>query len=285
MSLPKPTLVATSLKSGGAARAAARWVECLETTEKIVGDNLHSRKSIKIVIYRKIERIFFFFWDAGQLGAPSTSLVGYGDKECLKARNSQVLFFIHWVQGGFLSIKTLRRISRSSVFYAHDEWLISGLGHYHASKLNVFFKTVDWCLRKYKKKILQNARLVLAPSLWLTHKIRSITEGKIRVEQLENPVDPSFFSDYDQDEIRIKVGLSPEKKYVLIISDSNSTDLRKGADLAADALNLLQKFYPEFEILLCGKTNRNIFANFSVIDLVAGFEYRIASYEAKDAYT
>ncbi|NLD46386.1 MAG: glycosyl transferase family 1, partial [Clostridiaceae bacterium] len=67
-----------------------------------------------------------------EYGLYTYSLLGFDVSKIEEIRKSDVIY-LHWVQGGFLSLSSIRKIlelNKPVVFFMHDMWSITGGCHY-----------------------------------------------------------------------------------------------------------------------------------------------------------
>ena len=185
---------------------------------------------------------------------------------------------LHWINGGFLSLNTLKKLGKLGkpiVWTLHDMWAFTGGCHYsldcrkfesecnycpslkHAGKHDTANKIFS------EKKFFENLNVTIVTcSKWLKQEAeRSILLGKKRILNIPNPVDTEFYKPLDMTLSRKKLGLSENKIY-LLFGAMNLIDERKGFKYLLKSLNKLASDSPEtkdtIEILVFGKANAEI---------------------------
>ncbi len=152
------------------------------------------------------------------------------------------IIHLHWINQGFLSLDTIRKITESGkriVWTMHDEWPLESVWHYTKGVMpgapfdkRVFVKKQDILARK-------NITFV-ACSEWLARIARQKTLGKGQdIVSIPNPIDTKLFHPAtDRIKEREAFGLPKDKKIVLFVSQ-NVNDERKGIRYLDKAHQLL----------------------------------------------
>jgi glycosyltransferase involved in cell wall biosynthesis len=241
--------------NGGAARAANRWRRCLgdELAGTLTSQNVHKR--LMSTLLSRLEVIFFYKWDRGAYGNPSLNLFGHLKYKQIADFFPNESFFVHWVQGNFISLRTLSKISSRSIFYAHDEWLLTGIGHYSGDKSSnpTWQRFLGLLIQRYKSDhILRTARHIVTPSAWLKQKFveAGIDEGRISV--IPNPIIFDSSVSFSLIESRKSLGIEKHEKVILVLSDSPASSFRKGFDLFIEAIERISETDTAFTILTAG---------------------------------
>lgn len=191
----------------------------------------------------------------------------------LLIKNSD-LINLHWINGGFLSLKSLEKLAELNkpiVWTLHDMWGFTGGCHYASdcSKFktqcsncpSLIFKSENDLSNKIfekKKKILDKLNLsVVTCSNWLANEVSvSGLLSKNQTVVIPNPLDVNLYIPFDKTEARNKLNL-PVNKKLLLIGAMNLKDERKGFKYLIDALDQILKdnFIPknDLEIVVFGK--------------------------------
>ena len=254
LTLTKPSilLLSRSLSEGGAARAAGRWVSALDC--RFVIQNPKGIKYGVSKFTKFIERKIFSNWNSGLYGPTSMSVFSTVQKREI-TKSAERYFFIHWVQSNFMSVYLLSKIAQRAIFFAHDEWLMTGLGHYLADVNSGIKSKLIWYLQQFKRKqILGKCLAVVAPSNWLEEKFRAL-DLNIRTAVIPNPVPDLFLKQQNYIELREKYEISADAKIVLLISDSNIQDQRKGVLGAIEMIRNLQTEVEDLIVFFVGRSN------------------------------
>jgi glycosyltransferase involved in cell wall biosynthesis len=249
-------LYSRSIEEGGAARAAARWVDALNC--HFVVENPNSIKFCFSKIAKIVEQKIFTNWNSGLYGPTSLSIFSSISKKDVK-ESQETFFFIHWAQSNFMSIFLLSNVSKQTIFYVHDEWLLTGLGHYLAVDSDLPNSKLINYLQNYKRRqILENCIAVIAPSKWLESKFREL-DLNLRTKVIPNPVPDLFLQPQNFIGLREKYGFSLKTKIVLLVSDSNIQDPRKGILGALEIIRILQTDLEDLTVFFVGRSNAAYF--------------------------
>jgi glycosyltransferase involved in cell wall biosynthesis len=245
-------LFSRSLVGGGAARAAGRWVDALDCQFVIENQKTIKFKVSKLAKF--VERKIISNFDLGAYGPTSLSLFSSLQKKDI-VKSQARYYFIHWVQSNFMSIFLLSSIAKRSIFYAHDEWLLTNMGHYQAYyNATTKSKVFDY-LQDYKcKQVLGKCMAVVTPSIWLEAKFQKL-DLNLRTAVIPNPMPDLFLEPINFIELRRNYGISLDAKIVLLISDSNIQDPRKGILDAIEMIQILQRDLDDLIVFFVGRSN------------------------------
>lgn len=181
------------------------------------------------------ERLYFLFYEKSKEVRfqfnPAKFGIDITDNQLVKDAD---IVHLHWINFGFLSIDSLQKLFKTNkliVWTLHDMWAFTG-GCHHSDDCKNYQKSCGNCVKflknpadddlsnqiwKQKKVIFQNANLtIITCSEWLGNRAResSLFEG-IRVVSIPNPIDTQVFKSINKQEARKKLGLDPDKKYIL----------------------------------------------------------------------
>lgn len=247
-------LISTSLKDGGAARAAKRWQQCLGIE---FVDSKKQRTRIAQKCNQFLERIILSNWNHSMFGAPSLQFFGsFRLKQYLTAKSQ--FGFIHWVQGGFLSLIQLVKSSSRLIIYCHDQWWLTNVGHYKTAGNDTSKKNFLKFVYNLKIRILNKSLAIISPSKWLADQLAF--ETGIATFVIPNPVPEVFFNAPFRNKARDILNIERAVPVLLLISDSNFNNRRKGMDLAVQVIEELNKTFREkFIVVTVGSTQQNFF--------------------------
>jgi glycosyltransferase involved in cell wall biosynthesis len=245
----KVLLVGKHPLAGGAAIATSRLLEAL-TREGVearmlvqegadAGRRIHSttRGPVKrwLNLFRFIvERLFFLPREKSRnirfLFSPANT--GENISRHALVREADIIH-LHWINAGFLSLASLRRIFETGkpvVWTFHDMWPLTGGCHY-ALDCTAYQQECGQCpylkrphagdlshrIWKKKRALFQGARLsMVTPSHWLNRCVKSSSLLKhLEVSTIHNPVDPEVFHPADREAACRNLGLDPQKQYIL----------------------------------------------------------------------
>ncbi|MDI9879545.1 glycosyltransferase family 4 protein [Flectobacillus longus] len=227
----------------------------------------------QFAFYENSKKVRFVFSQA-QIGIDVTSEPVVRDAE---------VFHLHWVNFGFLSVKSLTQLSklnRPFVWTLHDMWAFTGGCHYSGTceSYQQVCGNCEHFLKKpsaddlshqvwlQKKALFEQMDLTLvACSEWLAEKARqsSLLQGK-KVISIPNPVDTKLFYPRNKTEARQQLNLAQNKQYILFAAMKIS-DTRKGFQYFEKAIQHLITQNPSLkdsvELLVMGQAQEADFVN------------------------
>jgi glycosyltransferase involved in cell wall biosynthesis len=175
-----------------------------------------------------------------------------------KLLNEADIINLHWINGGFISLKTLAnlvKINKPVVWTLHDMWAFTGGCHYNID-CEKFIDKCGFCpslkiksRNDFSRKIYLNKReiykelnlKIVTSSNWLRKEAeRSSLFRHKDIQTIPTPMDTKLFRPLDMKIIRKKLNFPIEKKLILFAS-MNLTDERKGFRYLIQALSLLKK--------------------------------------------
>lgn len=268
-------LVNTLDRDGGAAIAASRLKTALlnlgEQARMLVackqGDDLSVYNAASSLRYRSgwlRERLGIFLrqgltkahlWeiDPASAGVDITSTPQFKEAD---------IIHLHWVNQGFLSMRSLRAIFGSGkpiVWTMHDMWPFTGVCHY-ARECQHFEHQCghcrllrrqgehDWSHRVWQSKarLYEKANNIcfVACSRWLADLARrsSLLSGQ-QVLDIPNPIDTTLFSPTSKEQARANLGLPTDKKLILFSAYNVNTPI-KGFRFLREACEMLIREQP-----------------------------------------
>lgn len=302
----KILLINTSAKTGGAAIAASRLMTSLHNqgvyakmlvankdtdNPSVVGLNQSWRhkwrflaERFAIFVRQGFKRTHLFDIDPASHGADITHLREFKEAD---------IIHLHWINQGYLSMKSLNRILQSGkpvVWTMHDMWTFTGICHY-ARECNNFMQQCGNCplLNRPGRKDLSHKTWRLKEKLWnkfprLTFVACSKWLGDIaaqsplltnhKVIDIVNPIDSQLYAPRDKAKARQKLQL-PKNKILILFCAYNVTLPIKGLSYLQEALRLLTDANPELKqklgIILVGKCSEQVSDSFPVEAYPMGF--------------
>ena len=266
-------IVNTSEKNGGAAVAANRLMEALnsngEDAKMLVRDKQTDDKRVValrrsrlhwwrflwerwcIFLHLHLSRQRLFELDIANTGTDITTLPEF------KAAD---IIHLSWINQAMLSLADIKKIVNSGkpvVWTMHDIWPATAICHYargckqfhtachHCPLLPHGGGNNDLSARVWRKKvaILQDKSILfVACSKWLEGQAKqsALLKNQI-VTSIPNPIDTRIFCKKDKKQARRAFGL-PENKQLILFVSQRVTDERKGVNYFIEAL---QQFVTE----------------------------------------
>lgn len=173
-----------------------------------------------------------------------------------RVASSYDLVHLHWINGGFLHIKSLRKFNKPIVWTLHDMWPFTGGCHYDngcgkykeacgacpqlGSKRVYDLSRWIW---KRKRRAWENINItVVAPSQWLGEcAMASSLFRKNRIKVIPNGLCTDCYKPVDKELARERWSLSLGKRLILFGAMDPSGDGRKGFQFLQSSLKELVK--------------------------------------------
>ncbi len=285
----KVLLISKYARTGGAAIATYRLKETLRDHSVEAGMLVQEGANKKELIYDTtgsvfkrwinffrfiIERLVFLRYEKANNIRFLFSLANTGERiERHRSFKEADIVHLHWINGGFLSLRSVRRILNSGkpvVWTLHDMWAFTGGCHYALDcegyknmcgdcpyLKNPHEQDLSHRIWKKKEQIFSNQKFtIITPSNWLAGCTRSSSLLKhCEVYTIANPVDQTLFRPVDRESACRNLELDPGKKYILF-GAANVGNMLKGFDYFVEAIELLNKDIEgdhNVEIIVFGK--------------------------------
>lgn len=272
----KVVLLNTADHGGGAAIAALRLTEALQTveveahllvrTKHSSAPYVHSLSDGGLARWRYktaflAERALLYClngFDRAHLFHASLANTGCSLVHHPLVREADVLH-IHWINQGFLSLRQLEELARLGkpiVWTMHDMWSFSAVLH-HTGELTDG-KGIERCAErgvslpygllekqmKRKARLFQSGRFVMVGcSEWIAEACRRSPLARyFSVKSIPNPIDTEHFAPGDKTEARARWGFSSEER-IILFGAVNAADERKGTHELIEALHFFARKY------------------------------------------
>ncbi len=294
----KVLLINTSDRNGGAAVAANRLLQALVSNninaQLLVRDKITNDKNVITINHTKITRFCNYMrfvserlailinngFSKDNLFQVSIANTGTDITKHPAFLEADVIH-LHWINQGFLSLNDVRKIVLSGkpvVWTMHDMWCFTGICHYAGDCINFeercescplhrdFFIKMALIAQEAKAKI--GKITYVGCSNWIASEAsKSALLSKRQIHNIPNPINTSIYSPIDKNEAQKRLGLDPNKRYILF-GAAKITDPRKGAIYLKTALEILLSKSPEklkdVELLLLGGRKSDIATFFPI---------------------
>lgn len=274
-------ILSTAEATGGAAIAASRLLSALQAQRQhvsmIVREGSSANPSVHAIPYiwwRKaweraviLSRNGFFRDKLWQMDIANT---GFDLLRHPLYCQTDVIH-LHWINQGFLSLRTLKDIllsGRRVIWTLHDQWPYTGICHY-AGECNRFTSSCQFCpllhtpgIKDLSNSIFQKKKEVYSTgnitfvgcSQWIAEQARTsaLLKGH-RILSIPNAIPSHIFHPMDRAEARRRHHLPQDKPIVMFCSQKVS-DERKGFTYLQQALRLL----PNIHLLVIGEGGRSV---------------------------
>lgn len=285
----KVVILNTSLRTGGAAVAAARLVKALRkqevTVQMLVLHKESGEKAVESIENNRWthwvnrlrfywERLVIFFFNhfcRSELFRVSIANTGTDISQMACVKEADVIH-LHWINQGFLSMKNIRQLAnlgKPIIWTMHDMWPFTGICH-HARNCQSYYQLCGACpylssnvphdlsTRIYLDKqhtYLKADMIFVGCSQWITDKAtRSKLLWNKSIVHIPNPIDIEQFRPKNQATCRSELSL-PQDKRLILFGALNVTDERKGVMYLLKALPLLEQ---PVELVVFGQVKKNI---------------------------
>lgn len=242
-------VISSSFSVGGAAIAAKRWADSLNIPADWRISNKHTKWRLHRILNRIIERIIWTPHECSEFGAASVSIFS----STRLSETFNFVNFIHWVQGDFLNLKEMRKVTKHSYIYAHDEWLLTPIGHYLSEEYRRKTLIASALLRieRSKEQIIEGCNAVIVPSKWLQRKFKD-KFPKLNVIVIPNPVPEVYFINPRSKSLREELHISNNVKILLFVSSGGANNKRKGNHLLTQIVNGIAAKIPDLYLITVG---------------------------------
>lgn len=278
----KTLLINTSDLEGGAARSAYRLLRGLKEQNlntlmlvqnkigddwSVIGPKNNFEKG-KGIFRPHIDKLPLLTYKNKKLTPWSPSWLPSNITWKIREINPEIVH-LHWINGGFLPINTLKTINKPIVWTLHDSWPFTGGCHIPYDCKN--YKTgcgncpqlgsnsnYDISKRVYNKKesLWKDINLtIVTPSNWLADCARSSKLFKNKdIRVIPNGLDINVFRPIDKVVARELLNLPENKKLILFGAMHSTKDSNKGFNYLSGALrNLAEKKLPsDVELVVFG---------------------------------
>lgn len=271
-------------KTGGAAIAAFRHNEALNragiSSSMLVAEktthtpSVHQPTGYKhcIVFRNYFQRYYPLLWlyKEHPYALWSFNNIGYdlAREECVRSAD---VIILHWINGGFLSVKGVERLlklGKPVIWFMHDMWPLTGGCHYsfectkymtHCGACNMFHdhaghnKMRDLSYIQHQRKLSKWGKypnlIIVAPSHWLARCAQhSALFGSLRIHVAPNVIDTTKYRPHSASACRDLLGLPRDKKIILFVADQVQA-VYKGWPYLQSALQHLDKETTECLVL------------------------------------
>lgn len=273
----KVGIVSTFDNHGGAAKAAFRLHKGLVNSgnnskmyvqRKDIDDiniiepntKLHKLRSL---IYPQLDRLPLQLYPNRDQRIFSTGF--FSSSDISKIDKYSDVINVHWVSGGFQSVKSIYLTDKPLVLSLHDSWAFTG-GCHVPFECEKFIEKCGSCIQlqsnnkfdlsrliwKNKFNLLSKKNLVLvADGNWVAENARrSSIFRNHRVEVVHPGLDLNLFKPINKSVSRSILGVDASDKVILFGAMSATSDINKGFHLLMPALKRFSRIYPPNNVKL-----------------------------------
>ena len=159
----------------------------------------------------------------------------------LKEYKNADIIHIHWLNQGFITLKSLSKIDKPVVWTMRDMWAFTGGSHYTMDFQKYEKSYVSKLIQAFKKKYYKKNFHFVAISDWLKNKAQNSNVLKeYKVERIYNNIDLENFNSISKNKARSFLEIST-KKQIILYGAQNPQSKRKGWDIFVETLKKLDK--------------------------------------------
>ena len=299
----KVVLICKSDSDGGAAIATKRIANSLfqkgidvsilvqekKSNHNLIFSTTHSflKRLINFVRFA-FEKFIFYLKENDPSDRFSFSIANFGeDISKNKIVKNADIIHLHWINGGFLSLKSLKKLfslKKPVVWTFHDMWAFTGGCHVADDCIN-FKNTCGSCkfLKNPHEKDLSNQIWSRKKSIYDQVKINTVTCSNwlrklasesslmrgMNVQTIQNPINTDVFKPKNKSESKQKFNIKSNKKLVLF--GAMYDNKRKGSRFLIDALEYISKnnkeIIDDIALVVFGKNKIEFSSDFEIINL------------------
>ena len=188
----------------------------------------------------------------------------------LKEYEEADIIHLHWLNQGFIKLKSLSKIQKPIIWTMRDMWAFTGGSHYSMDFEKYEKSHVSKLIQNFKKKIYNQNFQFVAVSEWLKVKAKKSNILKnYDIKKIDNNIDLKEFNDISQSSARSMLDISTSKQ-VILYGAQNPQSKRKGWDIFIKTLQKLDK--KKYFLLIFG----NFWSQKILEDI--GIEYKTLGY-------
>ncbi len=203
-----------------------------------INNNLHKKLLNKmfIIIEKTLKSLF--------LPRPretfTLSLLGTDITKLKEYKEADIIHF-HWLSQGFISLSSLAKINKPTVWTMRDMWAFTGGSHY-LMDFEKYEKTyISKIIQNFKKKVYQKNFRFVAVSEWIRSRAnKSSVLKKYNINKIDNNIDLQNFNYTPKKIARKNLKISTKKK-IILYGAQNPQSPRKGWDIFVKTLKKLDK--------------------------------------------
>jgi len=245
--------------------------------ENITSSSVNITSAIINIIRKKIDRLPEIFYRKRERKIFNSGIIGYDftkTKEYIEAD----IIHLHWINEGFVNMKTLNKINKPIVWTIRDMWPFTGGCHYsiectkyktgcgNCDQLN---SNTNYDLSRLvvnrKKRYIPKSLKIIGISNWITEQAKnSFLFKNFDVRTIENNINTKNFIPIDKKNAKKILNISTNKK-IILAGATSLNHFYKGFDKYLEALKYLDK--NEYILCFFGTLDNSIAENL-------GFEYK-----------
>ena len=196
-------------------------------------------------------------------------LFGFDITKIKEYKNADIIH-IHWLNQGFIKLKSISKIDKPVVWTMRDMWPFTGGSHYGMDFEKYEASNLSKRMQNFKKKVYSKNIQFVAISDWLKIQAEksSVLNGH-NIKRIYNNIDLRDFNIITKENARSILKISTNKK-VILFGAQNPQSKRKGWDIFVETLKKLDK--SKYFLLIFGN-----FWSHETLDNI-GIEYKVLGF-------
>ena len=163
---------------------------------------------------------------------------GFDITKLKEYKNSDIIH-IHWLNQGFITIKSLSKINKPVVWTMRDMWPFTGGSHYTMDFEKYENGSISRMIQNFKKRNYNSNFRFIAISDWLKNNAEKSNVLKdFNIERIYNNIDLKDFNIIEQDNARSILKINT-KKHIILYGAQNPQNKRKGWNIFLETLKKL----------------------------------------------
>ncbi|MDB4157744.1 glycosyltransferase [Candidatus Pelagibacter sp.] len=223
----------------------------LENTDKtiiFINNNFFTKIINKIYIF--LEKILKSIYLSSSRSTFTLGYLGFDITKIKEYKDADIIH-IHWLNQGFIRLKSLSKIDKPVVWTMRDMWAFTGGSHYSMDFEKYETTYLSRKIKNFKKKIYKKNFQFIAISDWLKNEAqKSFVLKDHNIKRIYNNIDLKNFNIIDQNKSQSILNIST-KKQIILYGAQNPQAKRKGWQIFIETLKKLDtsKYY----LLIFGK--------------------------------
>ena len=211
-----------------------------EQNQKIIlpNKNISSKVINKIYIY--IEKILKSIFLPSPRSTFTIGLFGFNITKFKEFKDADIVH-IHWLNQGFINLKSISKINKPIVWTMRDMWPFTGGSHYSMDFVNYEKGFISKIIQNYKKKIYKNNIQFIAISNWLRDEAKkSVVLKDHNIQTIYNNIDFRNIEKISRGEAKSILKIITKKK-IILYGAVNPQNNRKGWNIFLETIKKLDK--------------------------------------------
>ena len=231
----------------------------------IVYLNKDFKKKVISKIFIYLEKILKSLFLKINRSTFTIGITGY-DLTKLKEYKTADIIHIHWLNQGFINLKSIKKIKKPVVWTMRDMWPFTSGAHYTIDFESFERSSLSKVFKRFKKKNYPKQMQFVAISNWLKKEAKKSSMLKdFKIRMIYNNINTEDFRFINKEKARSILNINT-KKNVILFGSQNTQSMRKGWECFVETLKKLNK--SDYYLLIFGN-----FWSHKILDDI-GIEYK-----------